>query len=249
MRSVKDVLACNFRGVVLLVSEIRLATKGTHSFRQYLRSLWFHYTKWKDDPTYFYPEGIWVFCGSQGSGKTLSAVQTVQKLCARYPMARVVSNLQIQGIPQTVEPFTDYEQLEKVKNGTQGVIFFIDEIHVLWNSLESKDIPISEMAIFAQNRKDRRVIIGTSQVYGRIAKPIREQLKYLVLCKTFLKSVTKLDVCDPTEEIEKDGHISPSCLFTRWFFHTPELYRSFDTLTKIERIKRKEKQRGYVKRY
>ena len=34
-------------------------------------------------PEYFDPEGIIVFCGMQGAGKTLSAVQYVQKL--RFP--------------------------------------------------------------------------------------------------------------------------------------------------------------------
>lgn len=220
-----------------MVSEVKLATQGTHSIVQYIRSLWHHYRHWQDNPRYFYPEGIWVFCGSQGSGKTISAVAALKKLVERYPHAIVVSNLPVAGIE--VIPFTDYDQLATTTNGTDGVIFFIDEIHVLWNSLESKDIPISEMAIFAQNRKDRRVIIGTSQVYGRIAKPIREQLKYLIQCKTILKAVTILDVCDPTEEVEQQGHIKPRSLYRRWYFHTPELYNSFETLTKIERIKRR----------
>lgn len=221
-----------------MVSEIGLVTRGSHSLRQAVRSLWFHFRKWKDDPSYFYPEGIWVFTGPQGSGKTLSAVQTVQKICERYPQALLVSNLQLEGVNREIIPFTDYAQLENTTNGTKGVIFFIDEIHVLWNSLESKDIPISEMALFAQMRKDRRLIIGTTQVYGRIAKPIREQLKYVIECKTFAKVISSLSVCDPAYTVEKDGHIYPEELYRRWYFHTPELYESYETLTKIRRIER-----------
>ena len=137
----------------------------------------------RDNPDYFYPSGIWVFCGPQGSGKTLSAVQCLQKMCKEYPKAIVVSNLDVKGVDNEIIPFTDYEQLKTLDNGINGIIFLLDELHILWNSLESKDIPISEMACFCQMRKNRRVIIGTSQVYSRIAKPIREQLQY---CHYFL---------------------------------------------------------------
>ena len=38
----------------------------------------------RNNPDYFYPAGIWVFCGPQGSGKTLSAVQCLFKMCEEY---------------------------------------------------------------------------------------------------------------------------------------------------------------------
>ena len=50
----------------------------------------------KENPEYFYPEGLLVFCGSQGSGKTLSAVQYIKKLCAEYPRAILVTNTKIE---------------------------------------------------------------------------------------------------------------------------------------------------------
>lgn len=193
---------------------------------------------WKDNPAYFYPDGIWVFTGPQGSGKTLSAVLCAQNMLARYPRARVVSNMDLRGVNQRVEPFEDYSQLSEETNGTDGIVFFLDEIHVLWNSLESKQIPISEMATFCQMRKDRRVIIGTSQVYGRIAKPIREQLKYLFICKNFFGLLQYNLICDPTETQEINGHITPALIRPTWFFHSPELYDSYETLNKIKRARR-----------
>lgn len=119
----------------------------------------------------------------------------------------------------------------------------IDEIHVLWNSLESKDIPISEMAIFAQMRKDRRLILGTSQVYGRIAKPIREQLRYVVKCRNIFKYIQINEVLDPNADgytTEDNGTCEGKLLKTDIFFHSPADYQSYDTLTKISRLKRKE---------
>lgn len=192
----------------------------------------------RDNPDYFYPAGIWVFCGPQGSGKTLSAVQTLKKIAKEYPKAMVVSNLEISGIENEFIPFTGYEQLKTLKNGINGIIFFIDEIHVLWNSLESKEIPISEMACFCQMRKDRRVIIGTSQVYSRMAKPIREQLQYVIECRNFFNLLQWNTIVDPAYGTEKDGDLIANKICTRVWFHRPDLYKSYDTLTKIDKFKR-----------
>ena len=47
----------------------------------------------KEHPDYFLPDGLVVFTGPQGSGKTLSAVNYVEKLINMYPKAKIVSNL------------------------------------------------------------------------------------------------------------------------------------------------------------
>lgn len=195
----------------------------------------------RNNPYYFYPSGIWVFCGAQGSGKTLSAVQCLKKICKQYPRAKVCTNLDIKGIENENIIFEDYEQLKTLDNGIEGIIFFLDELHILWNSLESKDIPISEMACFCQMRKNRRVIIGTSQVYSRIAKPIREQLQYAVDCKNYFGLVQVNNILDPSESIEKNGVLEAKHVGTKIWFHSPSLYNSYDTLFKIEKAKREKK--------
>lgn len=206
------------------------------------RSLAFDLRFFKQNPDYFAPCGIWVFCGAQGSGKTLSAVKTLKKLHKDYPKALICSNLNVKGLDCDVIPFTDYEQMLTLSNGIEGVVFLIDEIHVLWNSLESKDIPISEMALFAQMRKDRRLILGTSQVYGRIAKPIREQLKYVIKCRSYLKYIQVNELINPNPDgytAESDGQLEGELLGTKVFFHSPSDYEAYDTLSKINRIERK----------
>lgn len=195
----------------------------------------------QDNPDYFYPAGIWVFCGPQGSGKTLSCVQTLKEMLKEYPKAMVVSNLDIKGLDRPYIPFTDYSQLKELSNGTNGIIFVLDEIHILWNSLESKEIPISEMACFCQMRKDRRVILATSQKYNRIAKPIREQLQYVIDCHNLLQLIQWNRIIDPNEGEEKDGSLIANCIGTNVWFHSPSLYGSYDTLFKIEKAERKKK--------
>lgn len=223
------------------MSKITDYLKGSLNPKNAFRTIKHNILFARNNPDYFYPDGIWCFCGPQGSGKTLSAVQCLQKLCKEYPKAIVVSNLQISGIENTIIPFDNYEQLKEMDNGIYGIIFFLDELHILWNSLESKDIPVSEMACFCQMRKNRRVIIGTSQVYSRIAKPIREQLKFAIDCRNFFGLLQVNTVLDPAESIEKNGVIEAKVVGTHFWFHKPELYNSYDTLFKIERAKRNDK--------
>lgn len=213
-------------------------TKGSKNPMNILSTLKYKLLFARDNPNYFYPSGIWVFCGPQGSGKTLSAVKCLKSMLKDYPNAKVCSNIEIRGIEQDIIPFEDYSQLTDLSNGVNGIIFLLDEIHVLWNSLESKDIPISEMACFCQMRKDRRVIIGTSQVYGRIAKPIREQLQYVVDCHNLFNLIQYNTILDPTECIEKNGHLDAKCLGKSIFFHSPDLYNSYDTLYKVKKAER-----------
>lgn len=230
------------------MSDIKEYTKGSLNPCHIATTLDYKIRFARDNPDYFYPAGIWVFCGPQGSGKTLSMVQTLKKMLADYPKAIVCSNLEIRGLDRPVIPFTEYEQILTLDNGVNGIIFALDEIHVLWNSCESKDIPISEMATFCQMRKNRRVILGTSQIYGRIAKPIREQLQYVIDCRNFLNLIQFNIVIDPNQGEEKDGHLIGEQICTRIWFHRPELYNSYDTLFKIQKAKRiEEPKKGGMK--
>jgi len=97
----------------------------------------------------------------------------------------LVTNVKINGLcPKTrVHEYTGIDSLLKYENGYEGVLFFIDEIHLEFNSLESKNIPIEVMIEVSQQRKQRKHIVGTSQQFLRLAKPLREQVKNLVICR------------------------------------------------------------------
>ena len=182
----------------------------------------------KKNPTYFEPDGILVFCGPQGSGKTLSAVRYVLDVLRAFPNAILCSNVKIYGLPDSVRyvRYTGLDCFDKYNNGFEGVIFLIDEIHIEFNSLESKNMPVSIITEIAQQRKQRKHIVGTSQVFGRIAKPFREQFKYVVQCKTFFGLVS-FNRVSRGEDIETKIDESISCPVYRryFFFHSPELYQ------------------------
>lgn len=190
-------------------------------------------------PSYFDPDGLLVFCGPQGSGKTLSAVNYCRDLTWVYPKIKFVTNVDVKGLNPVVEviEYKGIESITKIENGYDGVLFLIDEIHLEFNSLESKNIPIEVMVEVSQQRKQRKHIVGTSQQFLRLAKPLREQIKNLVLCRNFFGLIQYNRLIDGDSIFEKNGHIQMDIKKKSLWFHTPNLYDSYDTYAKMRRYR------------
>lgn len=191
----------------------------------------------KENPDFFLPVGTFIFSGKQGSGKTLSAVDYVKKLKQRYPKALVVSNVDIVGID--VLKYNGINSLVDINNGENGVIYLIDEIHLEFNSLESKVIPIEVFTEISQQRKQRKHIIGTSQLFLRVAKPFREQVEKVIICKCYLSKIQYNIITDgETITTDKNGEMRYRPQKRQLFFHTKAHYESYDTFQKIKRYKK-----------
>lgn len=216
-------------------SQVHTYGYGSHWPHDIVRSWGFKLHNFRQNPAYFWPDGLWIFCGPQGCGKTLSLVQCAMRMAAEYPQAILLSNLCIKPLQDRIVPLERYEQIGETTNGVLGVIVVIDEIHLLYNSLESKNVPISEMATMSQLRKERRVILGTSQVYMRMAKPLREQCKYIIDCHSMLGALQVNHVLDPQSGTEEGGRVVCDTLGTQIWMHRPELYDAYDTFTRIDR--------------
>lgn len=216
-------------------------------------------------PEYFDPDGILVFCGAQGQGKTISAVSYVLNLCRSYSDVVVCSNVTLNDrddllfaeVPDVDTgyvqrwlgerdtgkkvvpyiPYDDVSRLDTVKNGYAGVIFLIDEMHLEFNSLESKELDSSIFYTVSQQRKQRKHIVGTSQVFTRLAKPFREQFKYVVLCKCLFGLFQINTLVNAEDAKEVDGKLEASPLRTFFWFHRSDLYESYDTLQLIRRTR------------
>ncbi len=186
----------------------------------------------KDDKNLFPYAGLWLFSGAQGSGKTLLLMHLLKQILKQYPKVMIVSNISIFGVPCI--PYQGVEDFDKYNNGADGIIFVIDEIHILFNSLESKGMPLSTMQVWAQNRKNRRLILGTSQRFNRVAKGIREQCTFNYECRrpllNLFYSYTVLDGSnydDQGKYIIEDGGDRP-----RRHFYVPNVsvMRMYNTL-------------------
>lgn len=246
--------------------------------------------KWKindfrQHPFYFRTFGTCVFCGAQGEGKTLSAVQYVLHVLETYPRAILVSNVSIKDRPfntkmvqrvdekgnpvlnenkepifdlirydgrlvntdiileESLQPdyepvtieYTGLEMLKYVNNAEYGVVFLIDEIHLELNSLESKNVDIEVMVEISQQRKQRKHIVGTSQVFMRMAKPLREQIHDIIICKCYFNLIQFNKWILGETVTEKNGKIEAEVKGRFLWFHRPEYYAQYDTYTKMKR--------------
>ena len=125
--------------------------------------------------------GINIFTGPQGSGKSLSCIHYAKEIIKDHPKAIVVYNTPLNfDFPNPKKEYEGFEDFQ-IENGVYGVIYILDEIHLILNSLESKGVPLSVIVELSQQRKQRKLILGTSQVYSRMAKPLREWAVWICL--------------------------------------------------------------------
>lgn len=264
----------------LVKNNLRLSTA--------IESIKYKYDLRKDDPTYFNADGLIVFTGAQGSGKTLSAVKYVCELMEYYPNAKLVTNILINDYPivslddfirdfYTIEtdihlsdlseyaqykiiqdyiylnrvfPFKNNDDLLRFHNGSEGVIYLIDEIQLYFNSLESKNVSMELMTEISQQRKQRKHIVCTSQVFGRLAKPLREQFNTVVQCRNYMNLLQvnffiKQEDIENTDDMKPKGNISQRQIF----FHSKHDYMNYDTYYKINNTKFADIEKGNTEIY
>lgn len=138
------------------------------------------FSRLRSDPDEFRYSGIWIWTGGQGAGKTLNMIHALIEMKQQYPKALVVSDIPLFGIDYI--QYRGIDDFNKYLNSIYGVIYVLDEIQTLYSSLKSAHMDDSELFVWSQNRKNRRVILGTSQRFTRVAKPIREQTAWHIEC-------------------------------------------------------------------
>ena len=192
---------------------------------------------------YFKPSGVSVYVGWQGGGKTLSAVYHVDRLMSIFPKCKLVTNIIFNNnlidysdriiYFQSVDELA--EKLVKVNNGECGVIYLIDEIQTYFNALDSKNIPPYVFTEISQQRKQRKLIIGTSQLWDRMAKPFREQANYEIRCNTLFNVLTVQTVIDAhtLKMDDKTGRSVGNVIKRGWFFHNRRIRNMYDTYQKV----------------
>lgn len=140
-----------------------------------------------DDKNAF-PTGSIVFYGYQGNGKTLSMVDYAFRIKKEFPKAKIFSNIKMVGI--------DYDYLfsdEDVKNalsyqnGKDGVLVLLDEAHLYFG--KKTGIGLETLTAISQQRKDRRRIVFSSQIWEELDISLRKQVKDIVKCKKILNFI------------------------------------------------------------
>ena len=184
------------------------------------------------DPNIFKPFGLWLICGKQGCGKTMLLTYMLRKYRHIYPRLKVKTNYNY--IYEDGE-ITHWQDLIDSNNGIYGEIDVIDEIHSWFSSLQSKDFPPEMLSEVSQQRKQRKLIIGTAQVFTRCAKPIREQTYRIFEPFTLFGCLTV--VRERIPQLDDAGNVIKYHLVRFFcFVHDDELRNSYDTFKRIQNL-------------
>ena len=187
------------------------------------------------DPDAMKIHGIYMFCGEQGSGKTIAAIQFLREQLQRYPKIKVKSNISIDFQDGKI---THWREILNSNNGKIGEIDFIDEVQNWFSSNESKNFPVEMLSEVTQQRKQHKVIVGTSQVFTRMSKPLREQTKFLCLPVTIAACLTIVRIYKPVLD-DMGTMISKKFVRMYFFVHDEELRNCYNTFEKVERLSSK----------
>lgn len=183
------------------------------------------------DPEFFRFQGLHVFCGEQGSGKTIAMVEMMLRIQKEYPNAKCITNF---GYVHEDTELTDWRQLLTYTNGQKGVLVGIDELQN-WFASGKNTLPEQMLEVVTQNRKNRRIILGTSQVFTRMAKGLREQCTLIYEPLTIAGAITWVRVKKPVLDFE--GNVLKKVSRGSYFFvHTPELREAYDTYKVIHSL-------------
>lgn len=184
------------------------------------------------EPDYFKYQGLIVFTGRQGMGKTISLVQFMRDMQVEFPKAKCLTNLAYTKEDMFLDswvPIVDF------KNEHLGVIVGIDELQNWFSSNQSKNFPPEMMEVVTQNRKNRRVILGTAQNFYLLAKSLRTQAVEVRECFTVLGCLTFVRKREPV--LDADGNVVEWKNRGMYFYvHDRELRECYDTYRVIESL-------------
>lgn len=184
------------------------------------------------DPDFFKYQGLVIYTGRQGQGKTVSMVRDIMQMQYEYPRCKCITNL---AYKYEDDALTDWRQLIEYKNGIYGVIVGMDEIQNWFSSKQSKDFPPEMFEVVTQNRKNRRIIVATTQNFYQPAKDVRAQCSEVRKCCTFFGVFTVVHAVRPVLDSNGDVKEWKHIRFYS-FVHTPEIREAYDTYKVIESL-------------
>lgn len=184
------------------------------------------------DPETFRHSGLIIFEGRQGRGKTIAMIEYARQMQQEYPLCKCLSNL---NYADEDDKLNTWRKLLNYNNGKYGVIAIIDETQNWFSSNQSKDFPPEMLSVITQNRKNRRVILGTAQNFYLLAKAIRSQATEVRRCATILGALTIVRRVEPI--LNSEGNV------VKWkhrgiyfFVHDKKLRDSYDTYHVIQTL-------------
>lgn len=201
-----------------------------------MRIYWNTFPKhWTKPKRGLFPTGSRVYKGYQGSGKSLSMVKYALDIQKAFPNSKIYSNMIIRGIPN----FTYIENDDILKdalncrNGDEGVLILLDEAHLYFG--KKTGIPLDVLTAISQQRKDRKRLVFSSQIWEELDISLRKQVKEIVSCRCLFGFI-QVNTISNGETLSYDKLSSEYVakkIRTEIFKHNDILYNSYDTYQKI----------------
>lgn len=194
-----------------------------------------------NNPNYFYPSGFICMVGVQGGGKTLVAVNYVYWIMEHFPKCLLVTNIDLKDYPvdnTKVFRFESANDLLKYKNGKEGVLFFIDEVHLYLGSQKgANNINPEVMQTICQQRKQRIHIVSTTQFFAQLNINLRRHFDTIVLCESkkggLQQKVSVIDRDSIDSKESSDQKLEGEVKFTYTYWRSPEMFERYDTYAVI----------------
>lgn len=185
--------------------------------------------------------GLTIYTGMQGYGKTISLVERLEEIHNKYPDVPIYTNF---GYVNETGQLLDWNQLLEIRSDN-GVVFAIDEIQNEFDIYDARNFDMSILRTITQQRKQGIKIFGTSQVFTRVSKPLREQTFEVVECFTVLGRWT-FQKCFSADwyNLVMDNPDRKSKLSRKWrknFIQTNKIrslydsYRVIDEMSKLQK--------------
>lgn len=188
----------------------------------------------RPEPNQF-PVGTRVYKGFQGSGKTLSMVKYAFDIAKKFPDCLIYSNVIIKGLNnyKLIESDDDLLEALSISRGKRGVLVLLDEAHLFFN--KKTGISLDVLTAISQQRKDRRRLVFSSQIWEELDISLRKQVKEIVNCRCLFGKFQINRISDGEtltyDKLECSYVANHIC--TEVFKHYKALYDSYDTFQKI----------------
>lgn len=199
--------------------------------------------KYVRPPKNQFPTGTRVYKGFQGSGKTLSMVKYAFDVQKAFPDCLIVSNIKINGLNnyKFIDDDSVLHAALALSCGASGMLILLDEAHLYFN--KKSGISLDVLTAISQQRKDRKRLVFSSQIWEELDISLRKQVKEIVNCRCFAGRIQINSISDG-ETLSYDklaGEYVAKHIRTEVFKHYKSLYDCYDTRQKI--VSNKEYQR------
>lgn len=205
--------------------------------------------------------GLYTFCGSQGEGKTFSAVRMTLNLSKHYDYI-VLTNVQsfANSISNSIYMPNILDIIDVVINDTDSsidnrckyIILFDEIFTVLMRNAKNMKYLTPITNFLAQLRKRGVIFITTAQIWNEIPIEFRRLCRFQVNCKMFNiplinRAFTVNEVCDGYNckwDNDTQDFVAPilQTNFAKANFYIIEHYDTFETIQTSIRLEQTEKE-------